>query len=232
MAYQIRRSQDRGYFDHGWLRTFHTFSFGGYYDTNHMGFRALRVINEDRIAPGRGFPTHGHQDMEIMSIVLEGELGHQDSMGHESVIHPNEIQIMSAGTGITHSEYNPSETQPVHFYQIWIIPDKQGITPRYDQEAHLPKGFNEWKLLASKKGVDDSLIIHQDVNLFAASLKDGHSLEKNISPQRYGWLQVMEGELKYEKEILKVGDGVAFERTPSIVVEAIKPSKVLFFDLN
>ncbi len=227
MAYTIRKSGDRKFFDHGWLKTLHTFSFGSYYDPNWMGFRDLRVINEDRVAPGHGFPPHDHRDMEIISIVLEGELAHQDSMETQSVIHANEIQTMSAGTGVTHSEYNPSNSSLVHFLQIWIIPDKKGLKPRYQQMA-LSTSSDQWHLIASKNG---PLIIEQDVALYMLSLESGTELEKEMH-NRYGWLQVISGELAFEEAILQAGDGVAMEDQTSFRIKAQQPSRLLFFDLK
>lgn len=231
MTFKIRRSQERKYFDHGWLKTYHTFSFGSYYDPKFMGFRNLRVINEDRVEAGHGFPAHDHKDMEILSIVLEGNLGHQDSMGTESVIHANQVQIMSAGTGITHSEYNPSN-ETVHFLQIWILPDQLGVTPRY-QETKLPTLPNEWVLIASKNGRDKSLKIQQDIELFGLSLDVGKQVNKTLSPNRYGWIQVIDGEIAINGDTLKPGDGVAIEKnTPQIDIKALSHARILFFDLN
>lgn len=232
MTYKIRKSRERKFFDHGWLKTFHTFSFASYYDPHFMGFRDLRVINEDRVDPGHGFPTHDHNDMEIISIVLEGELAHKDSMGTESIIKPNEVQAMSAGQGITHSEYNPSEKTVVHFLQIWILPDTKDIPPRYQQTQLPAAASNKWILIASKSGKDKSLKIQQDVQLFALSLDKGKKEEKQISANRYGWLQVIEGDLLFNTDTLHTGDGVAIDPSTHITLEAKSPTRLLFFDLK
>lgn len=230
MAYKIRRSSERKYFDHGWLKTYHTFSFASYYDPRFMGFRSLRVINEDRVEPGHGFPLHDHNDMEILSIVLEGELAHKDSMGTEAIIQANEVQAMSAGTGVHHSEYNPSDTNFVHFLQIWILPDTKGITPRY-QQTQLPSIANEWVLIASKNGRDRSLKIQQDAELYGISLKSGKQIEKKLAANRYGWLQVIDGELSLENDTLSRGDGASFDAGSLVKLKASTPSRILFFDL-
>jgi len=229
--YHIRRSGERKYFDHGWLKTYHTFSFAGYYDPRFMGFRDLRVINEDRVEPDHGFPLHDHRDMEIISIVLEGELAHQDSMGNKSIIHANEVQAMSAGTGITHSEFNPSSKAKVHFLQIWIVPDTKGIHPRFQQEK-LPSPHNQWVLVASKDGRNNSLQIHQDAELYTISLDAGKLAEKSVPKNRYGWLQVIDGELSLNAEKIHAGDGVAIEPNTHVKLLADSSSRVLFFDLK
>lgn len=231
MSYFIRKSSDRKFFDHGWLKTYHTFSFASYYDPNWMGFRDLRVINEDRVEANNGFPPHTHKDMEILSIVLEGELAHQDSMGTERILHTHKMQAMSAGTGVMHSEYNPSKTTLVHFLQIWIVPDSKGITPRY-QEITIDSQPNAWTLIGSKTGKNRSIQIQQDVEVFILSLDKGKKIEKQLLPNRYGWLQVIEGSLTLEKDTLQSGDGVAFQNETSIALTAHTPSKVLFFDLK
>jgi redox-sensitive bicupin YhaK (pirin superfamily) len=228
MAYTIRRSGDRKFFDHGWLKTRHTFSFGSYYDPEWMGYRDLRVINEDRVDPGHGFPPHDHRDMEILSLVLEGELAHKDSMQNQSVIHPNELQVMSAGSGVTHSEFNPSDKATVHFLQIWIIPETKGLKPGYQQVTLQPVS-GEWQLLASKKG---PLQIQQDVSLYQLTLEAGKQAEKSLSAGRYGWLQLIEGELTFDGTTLKTGDAVALEGGTTIRLQAQKPLRLLFFDLK
>lgn len=222
---KIRKSQERKFFDHGWLKTIHTFSFAGYYDPNFMGFRSLRVINEDRVSPNHGFPAHDHRDMEIISVVLEGELAHRDSMGNEEVLHADEVQVMSAGTGVTHSEFNPSSTNPVHFLQIWIVPNKKNIAPRY-QQSKLPEAPDQWHLLASPTG---PLLIQQDTSLYYINLIG--SINSTIPPNRYGWLQVISGELIVNDISLQSGDAVSLE-SGAITLKAIKPSRLLFFDLN
>ena len=224
----IRKSQDRKFFDHGWLKTYHTFSFASYFDPKFIGYRNLRVINEDSVDANHGFPAHDHKDMEIISIVLEGDLSHKDSMGNESILHSNEIQVMSAGTGITHGEFNPSKTHPAHFLQIWIQPDTKGIAPRY-QQSKLPSETNEWHLLASKNG---PLPIQQDVSLYYLNLETGKQAERSTAPQRYGWLQVIEGDVSYNETLLHKGDGVSIEPNTTINLLAKSPSRLLFFDLN
>jgi quercetin 2,3-dioxygenase len=231
MSYTIRKSTDRKFFDHGWLKTYHTFSFGTYYDPNFMGFRDLRVINEDRVLPGNGFPPHNHENMEILSIVLEGELAHQDSTGIESIIHANKMQAMSAGSGITHSEYNPSNSKLVHFLQIWILPDKKNITPHY-QEASILTKPNEWVLIASKTEKAHSMKIEQDCEVYILTLDKEKKIEKKLSPHRYGWLQVIDGTLSLNQDTIHAGDGVAFDAGSSLTLSAHTPSKVLFFDLK
>lgn len=231
MSYKIRRSEDRKFYDHGWLQTHHTFSFGNYYDPQFMGFRDLRVINEDYIAPGKGFPAHGHEDMEIITVLLEGELAHKDDTGTKSVITTNEVQAMSAGSGITHSEYNASTTKRVHLLQIWILPDENGVTPRY-QQVMLPSPTNHWVLIASKNGRENSLKIHQDTELFAISLEKGKKEQKKLPPNRYGWLQVIDGELSFNRDTLKAGDGVAIDPNTLIEIEALTSTRLLFFDLK
>lgn len=230
MSYRLRKSHDRGYIDHGWLKTYHTFSFGTYYDSQFMGFRDLRVINDDRVTPGRGFSPHGHKNMEILSLVLEGALAHQDSMGNQSIIHANEIQVMSAGTGVTHSEYNPSQTQLVHFLQIWIMPDTQDIQPHYQQMKSI--FATPWQLIASKEGRDGSLQIQQDVEIYTGVLEPRKGVEKRLPSHRYGWLQIIEGQLQINDDVLETGDGVFIDPNTSLKLQSLSPSKILFFDLK
>jgi len=226
---RVRRAEDRGHFDHGWLNTYHTFSFADYHDPSFMGFRSLRVINEDRVEPGRGFGTHGHRDMEIISYVLEGELGHGDSMGTGSVIRPGEVQRMSAGTGVMHSEKNAS-AMPVHFLQIWILPERHGITPSYEQKAFpAAERENRLRLVASHDGRDGSLTIHQDVDLYTATLADA-SVTFDFRPDRYGWLQVARGAVTVNGEELRAGDGAAIEKESQVTIAG--DGEVLLFDLN
>ena len=229
---QKRPAKERGHGNHGWLDTRHTFSFNDYYDPDHMGFRVLRVINEDRVQPGQGFGTHGHQDMEIISYVLEGALAHKDSLGSGSVLRPGEFQSMTAGTGIRHSEFNPSETELVHFYQIWIVPDRRGLPPRYDQRS-FPEAerHDRLRLVASPDGRDRSLSIHQDVEVFLASLDEGRQVAHELEPGRYAWLQVLHGAVQVNNLALAAGDGVAVSDETSLTVMASKPSEVMLFDL-
>lgn len=229
----VRRSQDRGHFDHGWLQTYHSFSFGDYYDPHFMGFRDLRVINEDWVQPGKGFGTHPHSDMEILTYVLEGVLEHKDSMGNGSTIKPGEIQRMSAGSGITHSEFNGSSSEPVHLMQIWILPREKGINPSYEQKPVPPlKADSPWRLIASPDGSDASVSLHQDVLVYAAELKPDKEVFFQHKPDRHLWLQVLKGELEIGGETLKAGDGASISEEGSIHMQALKPAEVLLFDLT
>lgn len=228
--YQIRKSQDRGFFNHGWLKTYHTFSFADYHDPRFMGHRTLRVINEDTITPGQGFGTHSHKNMEIITVVLEGAVAHKDSLGNQETIQAGEIQVMSAGSGVHHSEFNPLSDKPTHLLQIWILPDKAGVTPRY-QQRKLPEQPDEWVLMASKKGEQGSLLIHQDVNLYGLTIKAGSEMQRQLAPNRYGWLQVMEGEVRLGSDTLHPGDGVAIDQGSALQLKAITTAKILFFDL-
>jgi quercetin 2,3-dioxygenase len=228
----VRKSEERGHFDHGWLNTYHTFSFADYYDPQFNGFRTLRVINEDRVRPGVGFGTHGHRDMEIISYVLEGRLGHKDSMGNGSVITPGEVQRMSAGTGVMHSEMNPSDAEPVHFLQIWIVPERRGITPSYEQVRFEPEELRgRLRLVASPDSEDGSVLIHQDVRLYAAQLDDGASVTHDFAQGRYGWLQVARGTATLNGVELRAGDGAAIAGERSVTIGGTG-AEVLLFDLN
>lgn len=226
----IRRGDERGHFDHGWLNTFHTFSFADYYDAEFMGFRTLRVINEDRVTANTGFGTHAHRDMEIISYVLEGELAHRDSMGNGSIIRPGDVQRMSAGTGVTHSEKNPAN-ELVHFYQIWILPERRGIAPSYEQK-HFDDEERRGKLrvVASPDGRNGSVTIHQDVLLGTALVNDG-PVTYEFAPNRYGWLQVARGEIETGGEKLAAGDGLAISGERSLSISGGN-AEVLLFDLN
>jgi redox-sensitive bicupin YhaK (pirin superfamily) len=223
----VRKSEERGHFDHGWLDTYHTFSFADYYDPTFMGFRTLRVINEDRVAPGTGFGRHGHRDMEIVTVVLEGALAHRDSTGGSGVLRPGEVQHMSAGTGVLHSEVNASETEPVHLYQIWLLPERHGIQPGYEQKPFPPLDGN-LQLVASHDARDGSLKIHQDVDLYRGAV-DG-DLRFDFRPGRYGWLQVASGELTVNGTTLAAGDGAAIEEEKAIDIQG--KGEILLFDLN
>src|SRR5262245_61423447 len=201
--FNIRKSADRGHFNHGWLDTYHTFSFSDYYDAAHMGFRSLRVINEDRVAPGSGFGMHGHRDMEIVTCVLSGALEHKDSLGHGEVLRPGEFQRMTAGTGIRHSEFNPSASQPVHLYQIWLLPRAKGLTPSYEQKQFDSAGCNgQWQLVASPDGADGSLTIEQDARVFLAHLAPAAQLRYDLAAGRHAWLQILRGSLRLNETIL------------------------------
>jgi redox-sensitive bicupin YhaK (pirin superfamily) len=229
----LRKSGDRGTADLGWLYSRHTFSFGDYYDPRHMGFGPLRVINEDRVSPGQGFGTHGHRDMEIISYVLEGELEHKDSIGTGSVIRPGDVQVMSAGTGIRHSEFNHSKTEPVHFLQIWVMPDHEGIAPRYEQKRFPDdEKRGRLRLVGSPDGHDGSIVIHQDVRLFAALMNTGEQVTHALSPGRKAWLQVVRGAVQLNGHEMNAGDGAAAEAEPAMSVVANKAgAEVLVFDL-
>ena len=206
----VRRADERGHFDHGWLNTYHTFSFGDYRDERFMGFRALRVINEDRVKPGKGFGTHGHRDMEILTYVLEGELAHRDSMGHGSVIVPGDVQFMGAGTGVQHSEFNPSQTEPVHFAQIWILPNAAGLAPRYDQKRfEEAQKANRLCLVASGSPGDGAIAIRQDVRLYATVLKPRGSVSLELPKGRHLWAQTLRGAADVNGNRLEAGDGLS-----------------------
>jgi redox-sensitive bicupin YhaK (pirin superfamily) len=227
----IRKAEDRGHFNHGWLDTFHTFSFADYYDTEQMGFRTLRVINDDRVEPGVGFGTHGHRDMEIITYVLDGELAHKDSMGNGSVIRPGEVQRMSAGTGVRHSEMNPSPAQWLHLLQIWILPARNGMTPSYEQKMFdKNERQGRLRLVASPDGADGSVTIHQDVRLYA-SLLDGEEVTHTFANGRYGWLHVARGNAIVNGIEMKAGDGAAIEDEASLTITG-DGAEVLLFDLN
>jgi len=227
---RIRKADERGHFDHGWLDTYHTFSFADYYDPEYMGFRALRVINEDRVQAGRGFGTHSHRDMEIVTYVLEGELQHRDNMGTGSIIRPGEVQRMSAGTGVLHSEVNPSRDQSVHLLQIWLLPDRRGLKPEYEQKAFpAEERAGRLRLVASPDGSDGSLTIHQDAKILTGTIRD--SVQYDLQPGRYAWLQVARGSLDLNGQTLNAGDGAAIENEPALTLRG-KDAEVLLFDLN
>lgn len=228
----IRKSSERGHADHGWLNTYHTFSFANYYDPDHMGFRALRVINEDRVQKDTGFPTHPHQNMEIISYVLEGALEHRDSMGNGTVIRPGEVQRMSAGTGITHSEFNHSKVEPVHFLQIWILPERDGVKPGYDQKF-FPDGEKRknFRLVASPDGSNGSVAINQDVKLYASLLESGDEVTHHIPDNRHAWLQVARGSILASGQLLEQGDGAAVSDENQLVITGREMVEVLLFDL-
>jgi len=228
----IRRSNDRGGGDHGWLKTHHTFSFNDYWDEKWMGFRSLRVINEDWVAPSQGFPTHPHRDMEIITYVLSGQLEHKDSLGTGSVILPGDGQRMSAGRGIRHSEFNPSPTDKVHLLQIWILPDKNGYDPGYEQKS-FPESEKRGRLrlIASSDGADGSVKIHQDAKLFVALLAPGEEVRHALGAKRHAWLQVAKGEVELNGQKLQQGDGAAVSDEKELAIRATKDAEVLLFDL-
>ena len=229
---KIRPAEERGLADFGWLLSRHTFSFGEYYDRDQMGFGPLRVINEDRVQPGKGFGTHAHRDMEIISFVLDGALAHQDSLGTGSVIRPGDIQRMSAGTGVRHSEFNHSATELVHFLQIWIIPDQQGLRPGY-AEKRIPEEERRGRLrlLVSRDGRDDSISIHQDADLYASILSNGVSTDHRFGPGRLGWIQVARGKVEVNGTALKAGDGAAISEERQIRIRSDSDSEILLFDM-
>jgi len=228
----IRKAEDRGHANHGWLNTYHTFSFASYYEPKHMGFRALRVINEDRVSPGNGFGTHGHRDMEIITYVLEGALEHKDSIGTGSVIQPGEVQRMSAGTGILHSEFNHSKTDSVHFLQIWLLPEKEGLPPSYEQRNFSPaKTPGKLHLVAARDGRDAAVTVHQDVDLYAAVLEPGDRVSHSLQSQRHAWVQVARGAITLNGLSLDKGDGAAISEETDVVIEATTDAEILLFDL-
>lgn len=228
----VRKAAERGYFDHGWLKTFHSFSFGDYHHPDHNGFRSLRVINEDHVAPGKGFGTHPHRDMEIVTLVLAGALEHRDSMGNGSVLHPGEFQRMSAGTGITHSEFNPSSSEPVHLYQIWLFPEKKGIQPGYEQKAFDPaQRKNRLQLVASRDGREGALTLHQDAEIFLGTFQDAAAISHSLRKDRHGWLQVLRGSVSLNGVQLHESDGVAISDESLLTIESTAPAEIMLFDL-
>lgn len=229
---QTRKSEDRGHVNHGWLDSYHTFSFASYHDPHHMGFRSLRVINDDTVAGGGGFDTHPHRDMEIITYVLSGALQHRDSMGHTAVMKPGEVQRISAGTGIEHSETNYSPIEPVHLLQIWIRPESKGLTPGYAQKSFADTAPGQMRLLTSRDGRDGSISINQDVDLYLAKLGTGDRVSHPLKPLRHAWVQVAEGEVTLDGQPLKTGDAAALSQEAGLSLVATKPSQVLLFDLN
>ena len=229
---QLRRGNDRGHTQLDWLDSRHTFSFGDYYDPKHMGFSDLRVINEDRVIPGAGFPTHSHRDMEIITCVLEGALAHKDSTGTSSVIHVGAVQRMSAGTGISHSEYNASQSEPVHFLQIWIMPDETGLPPGYEQRAFpLDEQRGKWILIAAKDGRKGSVTVHQDVDVWTARFSPGDQSSFLLKPTRNTWTQVARGAVTLIGFSLNAGDGAAVSEENMLEVTALDHAEILVFDL-
>jgi redox-sensitive bicupin YhaK (pirin superfamily) len=229
----IRRAEDRGHADHGWLDSHHSFSFADYYDLAHMGFRALRVINEDRIKGGQGFGTHPHRDMEIISYVLEGGIEHKDSMGTGSVIRPGEVQRMSAGTGVTHSEFNASKSEPAHFLQIWLQPSARGIKPSYEQKTFPPaEKSGRLRVVAAPDGRDGSVTIHADAVVYAGLFESGQAGELPLAPGRHAWVQVARGTARVNGRDLKAGDGAAISDEPGVKIEGVSGGEVIVFDLG
>lgn len=229
---RIRKANERGHFDFGWLDTYHTFSFGDYYDPNFMGFSDLRVINEDRVARETGFPTHGHRDMEIITYVLEGALQHRDSMGNGSIIRPGDVQRMTAGTGVTHSEANPSPTDSVHLLQIWILPAAHGLKPGYEQKSFsVEDKQNQLRLIASQDGRDGSVTINQDANVYASVLTSGRDVNHSLNTGRNAWIQVARGSIAVNGKELEQGDGAAISNESTLNISGREASEILLFDL-
>jgi redox-sensitive bicupin YhaK (pirin superfamily) len=229
----IRKAEDRGHFDFGWLSTYHSFSFGDYYDPKHTRFRTLRVINEDFVQPGHGFPTHGHRDMEIVTYILQGALEHRDSMGTGSIIRRGDAQRMSAGTGVTHSEANPSPDEPVHLLQIWIFPGEQDLQPEYEEKKFSDdEKRNKLRLIVSPDGSDGSVKIHQDAKIYASLLDDREEVVHGLEEGRSAWLQVAAGSLRLNEVALKQGDGAAVSQESKLRITAEGPAEVLLFDLK
>lgn len=229
----LRPATERGHFDFGWLDTWHSFSFGDYHDPHHMHFRTLRVINEDRVEPSQGFGTHGHKDMEIFTWVLEGTLEHKDSLGTHGTIQPGEAQVMSAGSGIRHSEFNASKDMPVHLLQVWLLPEAQGLTPRYDQvrfeDAELR---NQWKVVASQAPIEGAVKLFQDARILVARLDAGVTASHALAPGRGAWMQVARGSITLNGVALNAGDGAALEKETQLTVTAVEVAEVLCFDLG
>jgi quercetin 2,3-dioxygenase len=229
---RLRRANERGHANHGWLDSYHTFSFSSYHDPEHVQFRALRVMNEDRVAPGQGFGTHPHRDMEIVTYVLEGALEHKDSMGNGEVLRPGELQRMSAGTGITHSEFNPSAKLPVHLYQIWLLPERKGITPSYEQKQFPEQErHNRLRLVASRDAADGSLLIHQDARIYLAQLDAQARVTHDLQSNRHAWLQVLRGSVGLGEHSLSAGDGAAISDADQLTVQATTDAEIMLFDL-
>jgi redox-sensitive bicupin YhaK (pirin superfamily) len=230
---QVRKAAERGHFNHGWLDTYHTFSFADYQDPLHKGFRSLRVINEDRVQPGQGFDMHPHRDMEIVTYILSGSLEHKDSLGTGSVLRVGELQRMTAGTGILHSEFNPSQQEPVHLYQIWLFPREKGLPPSYEQKLFpREERDNRWQQVASGDGSGPELHIQQDTDIYLACLEPGRQLARQLHKNRRGWLQILRGMVVVEGISLEAGDGLALSATEILTVEGGTDSEIMFFDLN
>jgi len=228
----IRKSEERGHANHGWLDSYHTFSFANYYDPQHMAFRSLRVINQDLIAGGKGFGTHPHRDMEIITYMLDGALEHKDSMGNGSIIRVGDVQRMSAGTGITHSEFNPSATETAHLLQIWILPNQQNVTPSYEQISFSrEEKLNQLRLIASPNGRDRSVTIHQDAYVYASILEDGAEITHRLNPNRYAWIQVARGNVLVGDRLLNGGDAISSDQAGDLKITSQGNTEILVFDL-
>ena len=229
---KIRKANERGHAEHGWLDTYHSFSFADYYDPQWMGFRSLRVINDDLVMPGMGFGTHPHRDMEIITYILSGALEHKDSMGNGRVIRPGEVQYMSAGTGVQHSEFNPSKDEAVHLLQIWIMPDRKGVTPRYAEKSLKDAAAGKLHLVTSQTGRDGSIAIHQDADLWLGKLDAGNRVKHTLASGRHAWVHVAEGEVALDGKKLSGGDAAAISDEGALELAATKPAQVLLFDLD
>lgn len=229
---KVRKANERGHAEHGWLDSYHTFSFADYYDPQWMGFRSLRVINDDLVMPGQGFGKHPHRDMEIITYVLSGALEHKDSMGNGRVIRAGDLQYMAAGTGVQHSEFNPAKDEAVHFLQIWIQPDRHGVAPRYAEKSFRDAPAGGLNLVTSKTGRDGSIAIHQDADLWLAKLEAGNRVTHNLAPGRQAWVHVAEGEVSLNGKKLQGGDAAALTEPGALELSADKPAQVLVFDLN
>ncbi|MCA9127844.1 MAG: pirin family protein [Planctomycetales bacterium] len=228
----VRKANERGHADHGWLSTYHTFSFAGYHDLKHMGFRSLRVINEDRISASRGFGTHGHRDMEIVSYVLDGILEHRDSLGNGEQLRPGEFQRITAGKGIQHSEFNGSSQQATHFYQIWLLPESKGLEPSYQQQAFAPGDrLNRWQLVASRDSAEGSMLIHQDVNIYLVDLQRDIDIDFALKSHRHAWIQILRGAASLNGMPITAGDGVAVSQETMLQLKATADSEFMLFDL-
>ena len=233
MTITLRAAEERGAVNLGWLDSRHTFSFGHYFDPRHLGFGPLRVINEDKVSPGGGFPDHPHSDMEIISYVLDGGLEHRDSMGTGSVVRPGDVQRMSAGTGVRHSEFNASDSEPVHFLQIWIVPERDGLQPSYEQKTFTPADKQGvLRLIGSRDGRDGSVTIHQDVDLYAALLKEGDNVRHEAKAGRGIWIQVVRGSVEVGGTSYRAGDGLSIEEPGSVQVNGLDDAEILLFDLT
>ena len=228
----LRPAAERGRADYGWLDSRHTFSFSDYYDPRHTGFRSLRVINEDRVAPGRGFGTHSHRDMEIISYVVAGRLAHKDSTGTSAVIRPGEVQRMTAGTGVSHSEFNPSGTEPTHFLQVWILPERRGLPPGYEQREFTDaERRGRLRLVASRDGAEGSLVVHQDVRLYSALLAGGEEVTHPLGAGRHAWVQLVRGAVAVNGALMAAGDGCAASAESALRIGASEDAELLLFDL-
>jgi redox-sensitive bicupin YhaK (pirin superfamily) len=228
----LRKSADRGHARHGWLESDHTFSFANYYDPRFRGYRALLVINQDRVAPGRGFGLHPHDNMEVISYVLDGAIEHKDTMGTASVLRPGEVQVISAGTGMAHSEYNPSQTEPLHFLQVWIVPNVENAPPTYDQKAFpLEERRNALRLVCSPDGRDGSIVIRQDASVYASVLEPDHEVKHEYAAGRYGWIHVARGAVEMNGQVLEDGDGAAIDGEPLLTLRGRRDAELLLFDL-